>query len=132
MVLGLYGAEDRSGASQSDREVFQPEKKQRREVDPNSGVLYEYRVERSRATRGATQLWVVAPGARRRVFYFAAVIRGSDEWEEVPQGISTTSRRATKTPSKIPGIWGRAGRQVRAKRTGKSRQTRPEAFRAFR
>jgi len=102
MVLGLYGAEDRSGASQSDREVFQPEKKQRREVDPNSGVLYEYRVERSRATRGATQLWVVAPGARRRVFYFAAVIRGSDEWEEVPQGISTTSRKATKTPSKIP------------------------------
>jgi len=35
-------------------------------------------------------------------FYFAAVFRGSGEWEEVPQGISTTSRKATKTPSKIP------------------------------
>ena len=45
---------------------------------------------------------MVAPGARRRVFYFAAVIRGSDEWEEVPQGISEASRRATKTRSKIP------------------------------
>ena len=47
-------------------------------------------------------MWVVAPGARRRVFYFAEVIRGSGEWEEVPQGISETSRRATKPRSKIP------------------------------
>jgi hypothetical protein len=47
-------------------------------------------------------VWVVAPGARRRVFYFAAVIRGSDEWEEVLQGISETSRRATNPRSKIP------------------------------
>src|SRR5437762_14168099 len=100
MVLGLYGAEDRSGASQSDRAFFQPEKKQRREVDPNSGVLYEYRAERSRATRGATQVGVVAPGARRRVFYFAAVIRGSDEWQEVPHGISTSSREGTSASNK--------------------------------
>ena len=68
-----------------------------------SGVLYEYRVERSRATRGATQVWVVAPGARRRVFYFAAVIRGSGERKKFLQGISEASRRATKARSKIPG-----------------------------
>jgi len=47
-----------------------------REVRSYSGVLYEYRVERSWATRGATPVWVVAPGARRRVFYFAEVARG--------------------------------------------------------
>ena len=69
--------------------VFQPEKR-RREVRSYSGVLYEYRVERSRATRGATQVWVVRPGARRRVFYFAAVLSGRGEGEEVPQGISKT------------------------------------------
>jgi hypothetical protein len=97
-----------------------------------SGVLYEYRVERSRATRGATQVWVVAPGARRRVFYFAAVIRGSGEWKKFPQGISEASRRATKARSKIPENWGRAGRQDRVTRSIKSRQTRPETFRAFR
>ena len=85
-----------------------------------SGVLYEYRVERSRAARGATPVWVVAPGARRRVFYFAAVISGRGEWEEVPQGISKTSRSVTKTAGKIPEDWGRAGRQVRRRRTGKS------------
>jgi hypothetical protein len=52
---------------------------------------------------------VAVPGARRRVFYFAAVISGTSaplsasEWkvEEVPQGISEASRRATKTRSKI-------------------------------
>ena len=46
-------------------------------------------------------MWVVTPGARRRVFYFAVVISGSGEWE-VPQGISEASRGATKTRSKIP------------------------------
>ena len=39
-----------------------------------SEVLYEHWLERCRASRGATQVWVAVPGARRRVFYFAAVI----------------------------------------------------------
>ena len=39
-----------------------------------SEVLYEHWLERSRASRGVTQMWVAVPGARRRVFYFAAVI----------------------------------------------------------
>jgi hypothetical protein len=102
MVRELRGAEDCSGASQSDRRSLAREKAKARSRS-YSGVLYEYRVERSRATRGATPKWVVAPGARRRVFYFAVVISGSGEWEEVPQGISEASRRATKTRSKIPG-----------------------------
>lgn len=77
-------------------------------------------------------MWVVTPGARRRVFYFAVVISGSGEWE-VPQGISEASRRATKTRSKIPEETGAEleGKFAR-RRTGKSRQTSPEAFRAFR
>src|ERR1700747_2254892 len=89
-----------------------------------SGVLYEYRVERSRATRGTTPAWVVAPGARRRVFYFAVVISSGGEWEEVPQGISEASRRATKTRSKIPEETGAEleGKFVRNELVSPSRQ----------
>ena len=47
-------------------------------------------------------MWVVAPGARRRVFYFAVVISGGGEWKEVPQGISEASRKPTKTRGEIP------------------------------
>ena len=47
-------------------------------------------------------MWVVAPGARRRVFYFAVVISGGGESKEVPQGISEARRRAAKTRGKIP------------------------------
>ena len=41
-----------------------------------SEVLYEHRLEISRASRGITQGWVVVPGARRRVFYFVEVRSG--------------------------------------------------------
>jgi len=41
-------------------------------------------------------MWVVTPGARRRVFYFAAVISGNGEWEEVPQGISEHEAESQK------------------------------------
>ena len=78
-------------------------------------------------------MWVLAPGARRRVFYFAAVISGGGEWEEVPQGISEPSRRATKTRGKIPEETGaELEGKFAGRRTAKSRQTSPEAFRAFR
>jgi len=60
VVRGFLGVEDRSGASQSDQEVFQPEKTKARSRS-YSGVLYEYRVERSRATRGATQCGWLRP-----------------------------------------------------------------------
>jgi len=125
MVRELGGAKDCSGASRSDRKRLPARKKAKASSRSYSGVLYEYRLERSRATRGATQVWVVTPGARRRVFYFAAVISGNGEWGEVPQGIS--SRTATNTRGKIPGETG-AGLEgkVAARRTGKSRQTSPE------
>jgi hypothetical protein len=41
-----------------------------------SEVLYEHRLEICRASRGATQMWVTVPGARRRVFYFVEVSSG--------------------------------------------------------
>ena len=120
-------------------------RKRRREVRSYSGVLYEYRLERSRATRGTTPVWVVAPGARRRVFYFAAVLTSRDGWQEVPRGISEARRRATNTPSKIPETgaelegWIAPGFRVCSSkprptkgRSIKSRQTSPETFRAFR
>jgi hypothetical protein len=68
--------------------------------------------------------WVVAPGARRRVFYFAAVISGFGEWKEVPQGISEASRRATKTRGKIPEETGAEleGKFVRNEPVSPSRQ----------
>ena len=68
-------------------------------------------------------MWVVAPGARRRVFYFAVVIRGS-EGEEVPQGISEASRRATKTRGKIPEETGAEleGRFAKGERVSPARQ----------
>ena len=65
--------------------------------------------------------WVVAPGARRRVFYFAVVISGGGESKEVPQGISEARRRAAKTRGKIPeGTGAELEGKFAPKRTGKS------------
>ncbi len=67
---------------------------------------------------------MVAPGARRRVFYFAAVISGGGAWDEVPQGISEAGRKATKTRSKIPDKAGAEleGKFARRERVSPARQ----------
>jgi len=56
--------------------------------------------------------------------YFAVVTSGGGEWEEVPQGISEASRRATKTRSKIPEETGAEleGKFVRNELVSPSRQ----------
>src|SRR5216683_3957450 len=62
------------GITVGSKEVFPRQDQAKARSRSYSEVLYEHRLEISRASRGATQVWVAVPGARRRVFYFAAVI----------------------------------------------------------
>jgi len=66
------------GITVGSKEVFPAQDQAKARSRSYSEVLYEHGLERSRASRGVTQVWVAVPGARRRVFYFAAVL--SSEW----------------------------------------------------
>src|SRR6266850_6580775 len=79
MVRGFYESPGViRGITVGSKEVFRAQDQAKASSRSYSEVLYEHWLERSRASRGVTQVWVAVPGARRRVFYFAAVISG--EW----------------------------------------------------
>lgn len=70
-LLSQQGHHSRVEEASSQRNI-----KRRPRSRSYSEVLYEHGLEICRASRGTTQVWVVVPGARRRVFYFVEVSSG--------------------------------------------------------
>src|SRR5215467_3261439 len=110
MVRGPLKAEDRSGASLSDRRSLPArERKRRREARSYSGVLYEYRVERSRATRGATQCEWLRPALDAGFFILrqclVAVTSGRSSHREFRNKVAGQLKHQAKSQTKLGQGW---------------------------